>query len=52
MEARFGMEAMRELNAKSKEYIGQGWRMFALMKKVIADNGFDFKARMEEIYNK
>ena len=40
------------LNSKLDEYKGEGWRMFALMKKVIADNNFDFKARMEEIYNK
>ena len=33
-------------------YKGEGWRMFAFMKKLIADNGFDFSARMKEIYNK
>lgn len=52
MDVRFGMAAVQELNARAKEYKGEGWRMFALMKKVIADNNFDFKARMEEIYNK
>lgn len=47
-----GMEAVNYLNGKLYEYKGEGWRMFALMKKVIADNNFDFKKRMEEIYNK
>ena len=42
---------MRILNDKLNEYKGQGWRMFALMKKVIEDNNFNFKARMNEIYN-
>lgn len=51
-DVRFGMSAVAFLNAKLDEYKGEGWRMFALMKKVIADNNFDFKARMEEIYNK
>ncbi len=52
MDVRFGMAAMKELNERAMMYKGEGWRMFALMKKVIADNGFDFKARMAEIYNK
>jgi hypothetical protein len=43
---------MNYLNGKLYEYKGEGWRMFALMKKVIKDNNFDFKKRMEEIYNK
>lgn len=46
-----GAEAVRYLNSKLDEYKGEGWRMFAMMKKLIADNDFDFKARMEEIYN-
>ena len=46
-----GAEAVRHLNDKLDEYKGEGWRLFAMMKKVIADNDFDFKARMEEIYN-
>ena len=46
-----GMEAVELLNAKLDEYKGEGWRMFALMKKVIKDNNFDFYARMDEIYN-
>ena len=52
MDVRFGMAAVQELNARAKKYYGEGWRMFALMKKVIADNNFDFKARMAQIYNK
>lgn len=51
-DVRFGFAAVELLNAKAKEYKGEGWRMFALMKKVIADNNFDFKARMAEIYSK
>lgn len=51
-DVRFGMSAVAFLNTKLGEYKGEGWRMFALMKKVIADNNFDFKVRMKEIYNK
>ena len=47
----FGAAAVSVLNKRLREYKGEGWRMFALMKKVIADNNFNFKARMEEIYN-
>ena len=46
-----GELAVKTLNSKLDEYKGEGWRMFALMKKVIKDNNLDFKARMEEIYN-
>ena len=46
-----GTEAVRYLNSKLDEYKGEGWRMFALMKKVIADNNFDFYEKMDEIYN-
>ena len=45
-----GVEAVNYINNKLDEYKGEGWRMFALMKKVIADNNFDFNARMKEIY--
>jgi hypothetical protein len=41
---------MNFLKSKLTEYQGEGWRMFALMKKVIEDNNFDFSARMEKIY--
>lgn len=41
--------AVRYLAAKNDEYKGEGWRMFALMKKVIKDNNFDFNKRMVEL---
>lgn len=46
-----GIAAVNFLNTKLVEYHGEGWRMFALMKKVIADNNFSFANRMREIYN-
>ena len=48
----YGAAAVSVLNKRLNEYQGEGWRMFALMKKVILDNNFDFQARMNEIYNK
>lgn len=48
---KFGTDAVAYLNEKLVEYKGEGWRMFALMKKVIADNNFNFHKRMNEIYN-
>ena len=47
----YDSEAINELNMRRKEYQGEGWRMFALMKKVIKDNNFDFDRRMSEIYS-
>ena len=47
----YGIAAMNILNEKLTEYQGEGWRMFALMKKVIADNRFNFSERMKQIYN-
>jgi hypothetical protein len=47
----FGAAAVSILNKRLKAYKGEGWRMFALMKKVIKDNNFDFHKRMNEIYN-
>ena len=44
--------SMMELRNKLLAYQGEGWRMFAFMKKVIKDNNFNFKARMKEIYGK
>jgi hypothetical protein len=44
-------ESMELLKKRLVEYEGEGWRMFALMNKVIKDNNFDFHNRMEEIYN-
>ena len=42
-------ESMAILNSKLNEYQGEGWRMFALLKKVIKDNNFDFHKRLKEI---
>lgn len=47
----YGAAAVSVLNSRLREYKGEGWRMFALMKKVIKDNNFDFYKRMNEIYN-
>lgn len=47
-----GEMAVKILESKLHEYKGEGWRMFAFMKKVIADNNFDFQKRMSEIYSK
>lgn len=47
----YGTEAVTFLKNCLELYKGEGWRIFALMKKVIKDNNFNFKARMEEIYN-
>jgi len=47
-----GPAANYYLNLMLDEYKGEGWRMFALMKKVIKDNNFNFQKRMEEIYDK
>lgn len=44
-----GEMAVKYLAAKNDEYKGEGWRMFALMKKVIKDNNFDFDKRMQEL---
>ena len=46
----YGANAVSFINRKLDEYQDEGWRMFALMKKVIADNGFDFDQRMRDIY--
>ncbi len=48
----YGVNSMAYLKGKLNEYSGEGWRMFALMKKVIADNNFNFNKRMSEIYGK
>ena len=47
----YGAAAVSVLNSKLRDYKGEGWRMFALMKKVINDNNFDFYKRMNEIHN-
>ena len=41
--------SMDVLKYKLEEYKGEGYRMFALMKKVIKDNNFDFNKRMAEL---
>jgi len=51
-DVKFGMSAMHLLNKKLDEYKGEGWRMFALMKKVIADNGINTATYIGEIRNK
>ena len=43
--------SMRVLGEKLNEYKTEGWRMFAFMKKLIADNHFNFDKRMSEIYD-
>ena len=48
----YGIEAVNVLSERLYDYKGEGWRMFALMKKVIKDNSFDFRKRMNEIYGK
>ena len=45
----YGKDAMYYIIRKLEEYQSEGWRMFALMKKVIEDNNFDFNARMKEL---
>lgn len=42
-------EAMAYVNKLADEYKGEGWRLFGFMKKVVADNRFDFKARMRKL---
>lgn len=46
---KFGVDAVDVLKSKLDEYKGEGWRMFALMKKVIDDNNFNFNKRMAEL---
>ena len=45
----YGTDSMSYLKAALDAYKGEGWRMFALMKKVIKDNNFDFNKRMVEL---
>lgn len=47
----YGKNAVDYINRKLDEYKGEGWRMFALMKKVIADNGISTKTYISEICN-
>ena len=48
----YGKDSMAYLKTRLDAYEGEGWRMFALMKKVIADNHYDFYAEMKAKYNK
>ena len=44
-----GSSAIGYLKGALDAYKGEGWRMFALMKKVIKDNNFNFNKRMNEL---
>ena len=46
----YDADAVNYINRKLDEYKGEGWRMFALMKKVIADNSFSFENAMKKQY--
>lgn len=45
-------QSMAHLEKVLDEYQGQYWRMLALLKKVISDNNFSWKAIMDKVYNK
>lgn len=45
-------DAMRVLKQKLDEYYGDGYRMFALMKKVIKDNGINTNTYIAEVCKK
>ena len=47
----YGTRAVDFVSSKLDEYQGEYYRMFAMMNKLIADNNFNFKARMAEIYS-
>ena len=42
-------ESMEVLKLKLNEYKGEGWRMFAMMKKLIADNNINTKTHIAEV---
>lgn len=48
----YGASAVSVLNKRLNEYKGEGWRMFALMNKVIKDNGINTKTHIAEVCNK
>lgn len=48
----YGMNAVKFIETKLDEYKGEGWRMFALMKKVISDNGINTRTHIAEVCNK
>lgn len=45
----YGITAMNYIRNKLDTYQGEGWRMFALMKKVINDNGISTKTYLAEV---
>ena len=48
----YGVDAVNFIERKLDEYKGEGWRMFALMKKVISDNRINTKTHIAEVCNK
>jgi len=46
-----GTDSMSYLKAALDAYKGEGWRMFALMKKVIKDNGINTRTHIAEVCN-
>ncbi len=46
-----GMAAVRYIDSESKNNVGYGYRLFAMMNKMIEDNNFNWKNRLEEIYS-
>ena len=48
----YGVKAINFINNKLDEYQNEGWRMFALMKKVINDNGINTKTYIADICDK
>lgn len=45
----YGITAMNYVRNKLDTYHGEGWRMFALMKKVISDNGISTQTYLAEV---
>lgn len=48
----YGVNAVKFIESKLDEYKGEYYRMFALMKKVIADNNINTKTHIAEVCNK
>lgn len=48
----YGSDAVKCLESKRKLYAGEGWRMMALLKKVVEDNGINTETYIREICNK
>lgn len=44
-----GIDAVKYIHGKLDEYQGEGWRMFALMKKVIDDNEISTRTYLAEV---